>query len=48
MGRDRRLNVVILECFICRWESGEVRRFERWEGSEVAWWEWSEGSEVER
>ena len=24
VGRDRRSNVVILECFVCRWEGGEV------------------------
>ena len=23
VGRDRRPNVVILECFVCRWEGGE-------------------------
>ena len=48
MGRGSRLNVVILECFICRWERGEVGRWVRWEGSEVARWERWEGSEVER
>ena len=28
VGRDRRPNVVILECFNCRSESGEVARWE--------------------
>ena len=45
VGRDRRLNVVILECFICWWERGKVRKVG---GSEVARWERWEGSEVER
>ena len=48
MGRDRRLNVVILECFICRWERDKMGRWEKWEGSEVARWERWEGNEVER
>ena len=48
MGRDKRLNVVILECFICQWERGVVGRWERCEVSEVAKWERREGSEVER
>ena len=47
MGKDRRLNVVILECFICRWERGEVGRGERWKANEVARWERLDGSEVE-
>ena len=24
MGRDRRPNVVILECFVCRWKGDEA------------------------
>ena len=48
MGRDRRLNVVILEFLICQWEKGEVERWERWDVGEVARWERWEGSEVER
>ena len=52
MGRDRRTNVLILECFICQWEGDDVGRWgwlecrevTRWEGSEVARWE--EGSKV--
>ena len=48
MGRDRRLNVVILGCLICWWKSGEVRRWERWEGSEVARWRRWESGEVGR
>ena len=24
VGRDRRPNVVMLECFVCRWEGGEA------------------------
>ena len=35
-GRDKRANIVILECFNCGWEGGEVRR---WEGSELVKWE---------
>ena len=48
MGRDRRLNVVILEFLICQWEKGEVERWERWDVGEVARWERWEGSEVAR
>ena len=43
--RYRRLNFVILKCFICRWEHGEVVR---WESSEVAGWEKWKSSEVAR
>ena len=25
-GKDRRLYVVILECFVCRWEGGEAEK----------------------
>ena len=35
VARDRRPNVVNLKCFICRWEDGEVGRWERWKGSDV-------------
>ena len=48
MGRDRRPNIVILECFICQWDRGEVGRWKRWEVSEVARWERWEGNEVKR
>ena len=47
--RHKRPNVVILECFICRWEGGEVGRWKRWEGNEVGRcerWEGSEGGKV--
>ena len=43
-GRDRGDNVVILECFICRWEGCEVGTWERWEGSKVTRWEKLKGS----
>ena len=32
----------------CRWEVGEVRRWERWKGNEVARWERQESGEVGR
>ena len=35
VGRDRRTNVVISECFICQWEGSEVVRLKRWESGEV-------------
>ena len=35
VGRERRCNVVILECFNCCWEGGEVERWERWEIGEL-------------
>ena len=47
-GWGRRPNVVILECFTCWWESGEMGRCEMWEGDEVAMWEKLEGNEVAR
>ena len=38
VGRDRRSNVVVLECFNCRWEGVEVGRWKSWKGSEVGRW----------
>ena len=32
----------------CRWEVGEVGRWERWKGNEVARWERRESGEVGR
>ena len=43
VGRDRRPNVVILECSVCWWEG--VRQG-RWKGSEVGRWECSEVGKV--
>lgn len=42
---NRRPNVVILKCFICRWEGNEV---EREEGKEVARWKTWETDEAGR
>ena len=53
MGRDRKPNVVILECFVCRWEGseGEDGRVLRWEGGKggrLVKWEGGKGGRVVR
>lgn len=40
LGRDRRPDVVILECFNCRWEGGEVERVDRKDGRVTRWERW--------
>ena len=42
VGRERRPNVAILECSICRWEGGEVGR-EGEKGGRVVRWQGRKG-----
>ena len=48
MWGDRRVILYILELFVCRWEGGELGRWERWESSELGSWVRWEGSELGR
>ena len=48
VGRNRRSIVVILDCFNCWWEGGEVERWGTWEGVDVVKWDNGKGGTVVR
>ena len=41
--RDKRANIVILECFNCGWEGSELVKWEMWESGERVRWEVIQG-----